>query len=224
MIAHDQMAAPAPVQQAAPSGIDDGVRFRFIEQIEPGRWEITEESEGEGKQRQAFMQWRWTLESGYGVTEWDDDIRSLIDGHIRTLSPEDQALLQRPPAPAQPAGLSDLDAIKQAASVHGYVLAWAGHTTLNDCAKYGWHAGEVQKIFHAAVQSEKIAPTSGKSPLAAGLSEQDKLDAERYRLLRDSDEGIEFRDGNCQWRADRPTGDELDSIIDAAILAAKEAP
>lgn len=54
-------------------------------------------------------------------------------------------------------------------------------------------------------------------------SKQDALDAARYRKLRSSDEGIEFRDTlSGRWRSDCPSGDELDKVLDAAIAAEKE--
>lgn len=50
-----------------------------------------------------------------------------------------------------------------------------------------------------------------------------KRDAARYRWLRDSEEGVEFRDGRGRWRADCPSGADLDAAIDAALRAAAAA-
>ena len=57
-----------------------------------------------------------------------------------------------------------------------------------------------------------------RADLAASQAECERLraDAERYRYLRNTEDGIEFRDGNNHWRSDCPNGDELDEIIDAA--------
>lgn len=55
---------------------------------------------------------------------------------------------------------------------------------------------------------------------ARAMSSADAVDARRYRHLRKDDEGIEFRDHSTgAWRADCPTGQELDAAIDAAISA-----
>lgn len=83
-----------------PVVVDDSMRFRYVADFAPEHWEITEQAEGEGKQRQTFMQWQYTLSSTYGATEWEDDVRSLIDSHIHSLSDEDQAALRRATPPA----------------------------------------------------------------------------------------------------------------------------
>jgi hypothetical protein len=58
---------------------------------------------------------------------------------------------------------------------------------------------------------------------AAPTEPGEAQDAARYRWLRDSEEGVEFRDGRGRWRADCPSGADLDAAIDAALRAAAAA-
>lgn len=73
-------------------------------------------------------------------------------------------------------------------------------------------------IVHLAVQ-----PPDARVEAAL---ERVLLDARRYRWLRRSGkkefEGIEFRDGDGAWRGDCPAVEELDAVIDAALLKVAE--
>lgn len=78
------------------------------------------------------------------------------------------------------------------------------------------------RVFHPSrpLYTEETLRNYGDAREAAGYARgraEAGRDAERYRWLRSSEHGVEFRDGDGVWRADCPRAEELDALIDAAL-------
>lgn len=88
-----------------------------------------------------------------------------------------------------------------------------------DCGEWDddFNDGDYDSVFEKSDAADVALRKFVFDALSAVGSSQDAKDAARYRWIRKDEEGIEFRDGLGIWRSDCPSGDELDSIIDAAI-------
>ncbi|CUI07841.1 hypothetical protein BN2497_10459 [Janthinobacterium sp. CG23_2] len=120
------------------------------------------------------------------------------------------------PAPVQQAApsLPIQAALKRAAGV----IELFDDATMTQ-AGYMLDAGECADIIRTLADSSDYAAPAQP----AGLSEQDKLDAARYRAIRDPETNYDYGIGVTDCNHFTIEGKELDNQVDA-ILAAKEAP
>lgn len=88
--------------------------------------------------------------------------------------------------------------------------------TASEAEKSGWELARFERLCPAWVHDGK-EDSLDDFWMDKDVDEELRRDAERWLHLRNLPDGIEFRDAAGAWRADCPSGDELQAIVDVAL-------